>query len=199
MNKRLSEIHPIIYHTRIWQKRVFRRIADLSLGGRFASELQTEDLPYHLQETPIAAPAASRKFRSAVAGKQGRKSQHRLSDDRRHPDQTRPDILVLAAGWRGRRAEKGYFEGMQLSRGEVVRGVGGGLCQLANLLYWMALHTPLEIVETPSSQLRPVSGRESCLAVRQRCRCFLQLHRLRFHNPTDLTFQIRLWLSPTNI
>ena len=25
--------------------------------------------------------------------------------------------------------------------------MGGGLCQLANLLYWMALHTPLAVVE----------------------------------------------------
>ncbi|WP_281197271.1 VanW family protein [Paenibacillus glacialis] len=35
---------------------------------------------------------------------------------------------------------KGYIEGMQLSQGEVKTGVGGGLCQLANLLFWLVIH-----------------------------------------------------------
>jgi vancomycin resistance protein VanW len=43
--------------------------------------------------------------------------------------------------------EKGYIEGLLLSQGEVKTGVGGGLCQLANLLFWLALHSPLEISE----------------------------------------------------
>ena len=42
---------------------------------------------------------------------------------------------------------KGYTEGMVLSYGHVERGVGGGLCQLSNLLFWMALHSPLTVVE----------------------------------------------------
>ncbi|MFH1187712.1 MAG: VanW family protein [bacterium] len=42
---------------------------------------------------------------------------------------------------------KGYLEGMVLHDGKVVSGVGGGLCQLSNLLYWMTLHTPLTIIE----------------------------------------------------
>lgn len=36
---------------------------------------------------------------------------------------------------------------MVLSHGTVTTGVGGGLCQMTNLLYWMTLHTPLTIVE----------------------------------------------------
>ena len=42
---------------------------------------------------------------------------------------------------------KGYVEGMALFCGTVQRGVGGGLCQLSNLIYWMTLHTPLTVVE----------------------------------------------------
>lgn len=44
-------------------------------------------------------------------------------------------------------ARKGYVEGMVLNCGRYRRGVGGGLCQLSNLLYWMTLHTPLTVVE----------------------------------------------------
>lgn len=42
---------------------------------------------------------------------------------------------------------KGYLEGMILHNGRVGVGVGGGLCQLSNLLYWITLHTPLTVVE----------------------------------------------------
>lgn len=42
---------------------------------------------------------------------------------------------------------KGYVDGMVLYCGQTATGVGGGLCQLSNLLYWITLHTPLSVVE----------------------------------------------------
>ena len=42
---------------------------------------------------------------------------------------------------------KGYLDGMVLQNGKILAGVGGGLCQLSNLLYWMTLHTPLTVIE----------------------------------------------------
>ncbi|WP_373897992.1 VanW family protein [Haloimpatiens sp. FM7315] len=44
--------------------------------------------------------------------------------------------------------KKGYFDGLVLCpNGSFNKDVGGGLCQLSNLIYWMALHTPLTVVE----------------------------------------------------
>lgn len=56
---------------------------------------------------------------------------------------------------------KGYVDGMLLSNGRVIEGLGGGLCQLANLLHWMFLHAPLEITERyhHSLDVFPDSGR----------------------------------------
>src|SRR3989339_1230018 len=42
---------------------------------------------------------------------------------------------------------KGYLEGMVLHNGQVISGIGGGLCQLSNLIYWITLHTPLTVIE----------------------------------------------------
>ena len=42
---------------------------------------------------------------------------------------------------------KGYLEGMILQSGTFRAGVGGGLCQLSNLIYWMTLHTLLTVLE----------------------------------------------------
>ena len=44
-------------------------------------------------------------------------------------------------------ARKGYVDGMRLSNGEARPGVGGGICQLANLVHWMVLHSPLTVTE----------------------------------------------------
>ncbi|MGZ9586083.1 VanW family protein [Paenibacillus marinisediminis] len=42
---------------------------------------------------------------------------------------------------------KGYQPGMILYCGQMKLGIGGGLCQLSNLIYWITLHSPLEVVE----------------------------------------------------
>lgn len=42
---------------------------------------------------------------------------------------------------------KGYLEGLVLMNGQISTGIGGGLCQLGNLIYWMALHTPMDVTE----------------------------------------------------
>lgn len=43
--------------------------------------------------------------------------------------------------------ERGYLEGLTIEGGKPSRGVGGGLCQMTNLIHWMALHSELDIVE----------------------------------------------------
>ena len=42
---------------------------------------------------------------------------------------------------------KGYVDGMILFYGKIMTGIGGGLCQLSNLIYWMTLHSPLTVTE----------------------------------------------------
>ncbi|MGO4598337.1 VanW family protein [Terrabacter sp. 2RAF25] len=50
---------------------------------------------------------------------------------------------------------RGYVEGMRLSNGEARAGVGGGICQLANLLHWMFLHSELTILERSEHSFDP--------------------------------------------
>ena len=44
-------------------------------------------------------------------------------------------------------AKKGYLEGLVIGGGKVGSGVGGGLCQMGNLIHWMVLHSPLTVTE----------------------------------------------------
>ncbi|NLW08297.1 MAG: hypothetical protein GX036_00385 [Firmicutes bacterium] len=34
---------------------------------------------------------------------------------------------------------------MVLDHGQIKPGIGGGSCQLTNLIYWLTLHTPLRL------------------------------------------------------
>ena len=42
---------------------------------------------------------------------------------------------------------KGYKEGLTIAKGQPSQGIGGGLCQLSNLIHWMILHSDLTITE----------------------------------------------------
>ena len=43
--------------------------------------------------------------------------------------------------------QKGYVEGMELSFGKARGGIGGGICQIANLIHWLVLHSPLDVIQ----------------------------------------------------
>ena len=90
---------------------------------------------------------------------------------------------------------KGYLEGMTLNNGEISKGTGGGLCQLGNLLYWMALHTPLTIKERwrHGYDVFPDVNR----AIPFACGATLSYNYidLELQNNTDKIFQINLWLD----
>lgn len=96
-------------------------------------------------------------------------------------------------------ASRGFVEGLQLSQGEVRAGVGGGLCQLANLLYWMSLHTPLEMVERHHHSFDPFPDDRRTLPFGSGAGVFYNYVDLRFRNPTDRTFQLRVWLTEEHL
>lgn len=90
---------------------------------------------------------------------------------------------------------KGYLDGMTLHNGKITKDTGGGLCQLGNLLYWMALHTPLTIKERwrHSYDVFPDINRTIPFG----CGATLSYNYidLQLENNTDKLFQINLWLD----
>jgi vancomycin resistance protein VanW len=94
---------------------------------------------------------------------------------------------------------KGYIEGMQLSKGEVKTGIGGGLCQLSNLLYWLVLHTPMEIIERHHHSFDPFPDEHRVLPFGSGASVFFNYVDLRFRNSTNHKFQISLWLTELHL
>jgi len=92
-------------------------------------------------------------------------------------------------------AAKGYLPGMLLSNGEVKVGTGGGLCQLANLLYWMVLHSPMVVTERHRHSFDPFPDQGRVLPFGSGATIFYNYLDLQFTNPTDRAFQIKLWID----
>lgn len=119
----------------------------------------------------------------------------------------RIDGLILQPGetfsfWRGvgkPSRRKGYVDGMVLHYGKFKHGVGGGLCQLTNLLYWMALHSPLEIRERHrhSYDVFPDSGRTQPFG--SGATCSYNYLDLKLYNPSDEPVQLHVFLNHENL
>ncbi len=119
----------------------------------------------------------------------------------------RLDGLVLGPGqrfsfwWQVRKAtaRRGYLDGVVLSHGQVGAGVGGGLCQLTNLIYWMSLHTPLTVAERwrHSYDVFPDVGRTQPFG--SGATCAWPMLDLQLVNSTSTTFRLGLHLDDTDL
>lgn len=94
---------------------------------------------------------------------------------------------------------KGYMEGFILDNGMVKPGIGGGLCQLANLIFWMTLHTPLTVVERwrHSHDVFPDTGRK--VPFGSGATCSYPSLDLQIKNTMDQPVQLCLKLSDSHL
>lgn len=90
---------------------------------------------------------------------------------------------------------KGYLPGMVLSNGEAKPGIGGGLCQLSNLIYWIIIHSPLTVVERHHHSFDPFPDDGRVLPFGSGATVFYNYRDLQFTNETPYTFQLFLRLG----
>lgn len=90
---------------------------------------------------------------------------------------------------------KGYQEGRVIFNEEVVPGIGGGLCNLANLLHLLIVHSPMEITEfhAHSDALDPDKGERKPFANGTSVQYNNQDYR--FKNNTEQVMQLRTWVD----
>lgn len=91
---------------------------------------------------------------------------------------------------------KGYKEGLTIASGQPSQGIGGGLCQLSNLIHWMVLHSELTIVEHhhhDGLDLFPDFGRQIPFGTGTSI-CYNYLD-YRVENRTGRTYQLKLWVD----
>ena len=92
---------------------------------------------------------------------------------------------------------KGYLEGLVISNSNLKKGIGGGLCQMANMIHWLVLHTPLTVTELhhhsdalfPDANRRVPFGTGTSISYKAL--------DYRFKNTTEYPIQLRIWLDDT--
>ena len=197
--KRLSEIHPIFYHIRIGQKRLFRGIINFLIRKKFAKH---RDLSATFSHT---CKKHQSLLRRTLGNSDPQLQENKITNLK--IASSKIDGIVIKPGevfsfWKlvGKTTKaKGYIEGMQLAMGEVKTGVGGGICQLANLLYWMALHTPLVVTERHHHSFDPFPDSGRTLPFGSGASVFYNYVDLQISNPTSYSFQIKVWLSDKHL
>ena len=91
--------------------------------------------------------------------------------------------------------EKGYKDGLVISKTGFTKDIGGGLCQLANMIHYLVLNSPLEVVELhhhsdalfPDDRRRVPFGTGTSI--------FYNYLDYRFRNNTDQNIQLLLWVD----
>jgi vancomycin resistance protein VanW len=197
--KPLSLYHPALYWLRVWQKRLFRQIAWHCSSKRYARLVAGADrLPFrYLKHT---SKLIRKLGNSDLALQHNKVINLKLAV-------AAIDGLIIAPGEHfsfcrlvGRPTRKrGYVEGMELSFGEARSGIGGGICQLSNLIHWMAIHSPLVVVERSNHSFDPFPDEGRVLPFGSGAAIFYNYVDLVLHNPTDRSFQLKLNVGETQL
>ncbi|MBQ5970601.1 MAG: VanW family protein [Clostridia bacterium] len=89
----------------------------------------------------------------------------------------------------------GYLAGMTIKRGAVGQGIGGGLCQMANMVHWLVLNSPLTDTELHhhSDALFPDERRRVPFGTGTSV--FYNNVDYRFKNTTDQCVQLLTWIE----
>lgn len=95
--------------------------------------------------------------------------------------------------------ENGFVEGLVIGRNGFYAGVGGGLCQMANMVHYLVLNSPLTVTELHhhSDALFPDERRRVPFGTGTSVR--YNNVDYRFKNTTDQDVQILVWCEDGNL
>lgn len=192
--KLLSQRHPALYFIAVWARRIRRQLTWYIDGKKYAGTIAPDPLPFRVK-----------KHQSVLLKK--------LGDSDRQLQLNKVTNLHIAAskingiwirpgetfsfcklvGLPTRR--KGYLMGMELSFGEAKAGIGGGICQISNLVHWLVLHSPLTVTERYHHSFDPFPDDGRVLPFGSGATVFYNYRDYQFTNNTEHTFQINLWFT----
>lgn len=192
--KLFCELSPTCYKISLKKEYLVRDIKDLLSGERFASQIQKDILP-------VLVKAHSSEILRQLNGVDMELQRNKMVNLRLAGEKI--NGIVINPGetfsfWKlvgEPTAEKGYLDGLVIHNGKLDMGIGGGLCQLANLIHWLVLNSPLTVIELfhHSDALFPDSGRRVPFGTGTGV--FYKNIDYRFRNDTDTPVQLIIWQS----
>lgn len=195
MRKPLSQYHPILYWLRVWQRRIGRYMVWYFGSRKFATQRQiTQPLAYRYKKH--SSKLIRRLGESDIQLQYNKVINLKLAVKQLNGILIEPGHYFSFCRLVGRpTTRKGYVAGMQLSFGEARSGIGGGICQISNLIHWLALHSELQVVERANHSFDPFPDEGRILPFGSGAAIFYNYIDLVLYNPTPKTFQIMLNVS----
>jgi len=186
---RIAERYPALRRARVEQLRLARRFLDVRAHTRFATTQSDERLPLTVVRH---ASLLRRRLGQTDPGLQEAKVHNlRLAVKAFDGLLIRPgETLSFWERVGAPAARRGFKDGLVLAGGRIRTGTGGGLCQLSNLLYWMALHAPLEVTEHHHHSFDPFPDDRRVLPFGSGAGVFYNYVDLRLRNPTDVVLEL---------
>jgi vancomycin resistance protein VanW len=187
--KRLSERYPALYPLAVWVHRARRRLKWTMSRTAWAVVHSDDELEFRIKQ--------HKSLLLRQLGESEMWLQHNKVTNLRLASR-RIDTLLIRPGETfsfnrlvgNCTRRRGFVEGMRLSNGEAETGVGGGICQLANLLHWMVLHSDLTVVDRSEHSFDPFPDNGRVLPWGTGCSIVYNYVDLQFRNDTDCTYQL---------
>ena len=192
--KLLSQRHPFLYYLAVWARRSRRYLQWMFDDKKYSNKRSTDKLPFRIK-----------KHQSVLLKK--------LGDNNEQLQVNKVTNLIIATqkidgitikpgetfsfcklvGLPTKR--KGYLPGMELTFGKARAGIGGGICQISNLIHWLVIHSPLTVTERYHHSFDPFPDDGRVLPFGSGATVFYNYRDYQFTNNTAHTFQINLWFT----
>lgn len=196
--KLFCELSPMCYKISLHKEYVLRDIHDTFSGEKFARSINTLPLPVIVKSH---TSSILRRLEGVDMDLQRSKATNlRIACARINGIMINPGETFSFWKLVGEPSEKkGYREGLVINAGKLEKGIGGGLCQLANLIHWLVLNSPLTVTELVhhSDALFPDSGRRVPFGTGTSV--FYKNVDYRFKNTTDRPVQLLVWVDGTEL
>lgn len=192
--KLFCEYNRLFYHISVQKENLRRELLHLSAGLEFAQKKSAEDLPC------IVKGHRSPLLRRLL----GVDMQYQHNKVQNLALAAKPiNNLLIQPGqtfsfWKcigNPTAKKGYLEGFTLSNGKVGHDIGGGLCQLANMLSWLLLHSPLVVTERHHHTDCVFPDERRSVPFGTGTSVFYKNVDFQFKNTTKQDVQFKIWLD----
>ena len=193
-NKELlfCDINPTCYAISVKKENLKRHLQDLKRKENFATDFQKEKLTYVVSER--SSNMIKRAEGVDLASQFNKAKNIELACQKLNGLVIKPGEVFSFWKLVGKISEKkGYKAGRVIERNKLILGIGGGICNLANTINLLVIHSPLLITEfhTHSDALAPdETGR---IPLNAGTSVSYNHIDYKFKNTTNQSFQLMLW------
>lgn len=191
-NKNFSDMNPVFFIISTYKGILVRNIKDLFSGEKFAKNKQTEklsNLVYEYNSTIIKKGKGIDPVTQENKAVNIKLASSKITGIVIHPGEVFSFWKTVGAV----NKRSGYKEGRVIRKNKLVTGTGGGLCNLANTINNLILHSPLQIVEFHKHSDALASDIGHRVPMANGTSVSYNYIDYRFKNNTDQDVQILLW------